>query len=65
MMHQNNTDLHFSNTEELLQTILDDSNQMIQVSELDTLHMLYANQTARAYTGHGDQPYQGVPFINI
>lgn len=32
---------------------------MIQVSELDTYSMLYANQLAREYTGHANQPYQG------
>lgn len=43
----------------LLETIFNDSTQMIQVSELDTYSMLYANQLAREYTGHANQPYQG------
>lgn len=43
----------------LMESILDDSNQMIQVSDLDTMTMLYANRTARVYTGHADQPYRG------
>ena len=32
---------------------------MIQVSDAETLTMLYANEPARKYTGHSDQPYQG------
>ncbi|MBU5479443.1 response regulator [Eubacterium sp. MSJ-13] len=43
----------------LLESILNDSNQMIQVSDLETYTMLYANDAARVYTGHKNQPYQG------
>ncbi|MBU5680706.1 response regulator [Blautia sp. MSJ-9] len=43
----------------LLESILNDSNQMIQVSDLETYTMLYANSAARIYTGHENQPYQG------
>ena len=42
-----------------LESILNDSNQMIQVSDLETYSMLYANQAARSYTGHENQPYVG------
>lgn len=45
--------------EELFQQILDGSNQMIQVSELDTFSMIYANAPARIYTNHADKPYRG------
>jgi len=45
--------------EELLRQILDGSNQIIQVSELDTYHMLYANQPAQEYAKQGGQTYQG------
>lgn len=43
----------------LLTSILNDSNQMVQISDLETYTMLYANEPARIYTGHADQPYQG------
>lgn len=43
----------------LLESILNDSNQMIQVSDFETYTMLYANSAARLYTGHENQPYQG------
>ena len=43
----------------LLEEILNDSIEMIQVSDAETLTMLYANEPARKYTGHSDQPYQG------
>lgn len=43
----------------LLESILNDSNQMVQVSDLETHTMLYANRAARIYTGHENQPYQG------
>ena len=36
----------------LLESILNDSNQMIQVSDFETYRMLYANRGARIYTGH-------------
>lgn len=38
--------------------ILDDTYQLIQVSDLD-LNMLYANLPARSFTGHPDRPYKG------
>ena len=47
--------------EQLLQMIMDGSNQMVQVSDLDTFSMLYANEPAQAYTGHADQSYEGEP----
>lgn len=43
----------------LLESILNASNQMVQVSDLETYTMLYANRAARIYTGHENQPYQG------
>ena len=43
----------------LLESILNNSNQMIQVSDLETYSMIYANQAARIYTGHENQPYVG------
>lgn len=58
--NQDNKTMSVLNTDDtLLMTILDDSNQMVQVSELDTMTMLYANRTARAYTGHENQSYGG------
>lgn len=38
--------------------LLDDTNQLIQVSDLD-FQMLYANIPARSFTPHADKPYQG------
>lgn len=43
----------------LLEEILNDSIEMIQVSDAETLTMLYANEPARKYTGYSEQPYQG------
>ena len=43
----------------LLETLLNDSNQMIQISYLDDFTMLYANEPAKLYTGHENEPYQG------
>lgn len=43
----------------LLESILNDSNQMVQVSNFETYTMLYANRAARIHTGHENQPYQG------
>lgn len=43
----------------LMESILNDSNEMIQVSDFETYTMLYANSAARIYTGHENQPYQG------
>lgn len=38
--------------------LLDDTYQLIQVSDLD-FNMLYANLPARSFTGHPDRPYAG------
>lgn len=38
--------------------LLDDTYQLIQVSDLD-FNMLYANLPARSFTGHPDRPYEG------
>lgn len=54
MTNDNNT-----SREHLLESILDDSTQMIQLSDLDSFTMLYANKQARIYTGHADTPYVG------
>lgn len=43
----------------LLESILNDSNQMIQVSDFEKYTMIYANSAAKIYTGHENQPYQG------
>ena len=43
----------------LLEQLINDSNQMIQVSDLEDYTMLYVNQTAKGYTGHADQPFEG------
>ncbi len=44
----------------LLEQLLNESNQMIQVSDIQTFSMMYVNQTAREYTGHADSPFLGV-----
>jgi signal transduction histidine kinase len=49
-----------ANEPNLLEQLLDGSNQMIQVSDLETYSMLYANKPARVYTDHADQPYEGM-----
>ena len=43
----------------LLAQILNDSDEMIQVSDVKTFSMMYANKKAKEYTGHGEQPYRG------
>lgn len=43
----------------LLEQILNDSNEMIQVSDVESFSMMYANDLAIKYTGHEDQPYKG------
>ncbi len=43
----------------LLAQILDDSDEMIQVSDVQTFSMMYANGKARSYTGHEAEPYKG------
>ena len=45
--------------DKLLDLILNDSTQMIQVSDLDTFTMLYANEPAKVHTGHAGQSYEG------
>lgn len=39
--------------------LLDDTYQLIQVSDLD-FNILYANLPARSFTGHPDRPYKGM-----
>lgn len=46
---------------ELAGFVLDDIGQMVQISDLDTFSMLYANEPARRYTSHGNESYLGVP----
>ena len=48
----------FSERELLLTSILNDSTQMIQVSDM-TYTMMYANRPAQLYTNHANQPYRG------
>lgn len=43
----------------VLKQILDGSNQMIQVSDANTLTMMYANAPAKEHSGHKDEPYEG------
>ena len=52
-------DIQISEKKWLLESILNDSSQMIQVSDVETYTMLYANERARVYTGHAKQPYKG------
>ena len=44
---------------ELLTSIFDDSNQMMQVSDLESFTMLYANKPAQVYARHTDCSYEG------
>ena len=44
---------------QLLEQILNDSNQMVQVSDIEHYSMLYANLPARIYAGHEEADYQG------
>lgn len=44
---------------ELYARILDDTNQLIQISDCDTFSMFYANYPARVFTGHEHQEYKG------
>ncbi len=46
--------------ERLLKQILDDSNEMIQVSDVDTFSVLYANEPARKFTGDAIKSYTGL-----
>ncbi len=43
----------------LLEQVLDNSDELIQVSDVKTFSMMYANSTAKRYTGHENQPYEG------
>lgn len=45
--------------EQLFKQLLDESNQMIQVSDINTFSMMYVNRIAKEYTGHANQPYMG------
>lgn len=47
--------------ENLLEAILNDSNQMIQVSDIDTYTMMYANDPAIKYAKGAGKPYKGEP----
>lgn len=47
-----------SNSDFSVWNILDDTYQLIQVSDLD-FNILYANLPARSFTGHPDRPYKG------
>lgn len=49
-----------ANNIHLLEQVLNDSNEMIQVSNVETFSMIYANEPARNYTGHSNQPYKGM-----
>ena len=43
----------------LLEAMLDDSNQLIQLSDLETMTMRYANRNALEFTGHPERSYVG------
>ena len=43
----------------LFKQILNDSNQLIQVSDIETFSMIYANEPARKFTNHSDADYVG------
>ena len=45
--------------EEMLSLILDETNQMIQLSDLETFRMLYANKPARSFALHRGEDYHG------
>lgn len=47
-----------SNSDPSSWNLLDDTDQLIQVSDLD-FNMLYANLPARSFTGHPARPYEG------
>lgn len=47
--------------ENLLEEILNGSNQMIQVSYADSYEMVYANDLASKFTGKPDRDFHGVP----
>ena len=40
-------------------SLLDETNQMIQISDINTLEMLYANKPAMAFAGNQGIPYRG------
>ena len=45
----------------LLTQILNDSNEMVQISEINSHSMLYANKTALKYAIHSNEDYKGRP----
>ena len=45
---------------QMLEEILDGSDQMIQVSDARTYMIRYANRTARVFSGHEQVPYEGM-----
>jgi len=45
--------------ENLFKQMLDNTNQIIHVSEVDSFSMLYANELAIKNSCHGDMPYEG------
>lgn len=50
-----------NNEIDVLRHILDDTNQMIQVSEVDTLSVLYANSPAKKNAGNAQMPLHEAP----
>ena len=48
----------------LFKQILNDSNQLIQVSDIETFSMIYANEPARKFTNHSDADYVGEHCYN-
>lgn len=44
---------------EVLKLLLDGSNQIILVNDVETFSMIYANATAKAYAGRTNEPYEG------
>lgn len=50
-----------SENAELLKLILNDSNQLVHVCDLESLSIVYANDAARNLSIHPEAPYQGQP----
>lgn len=48
----------------LYKMVLDDTNQLIQVSFYQDFSMIYANHMARNFTNHRDMPYKGEKCYN-
>lgn len=48
------------NNKNPFEQILDETNQLIQICDCETLSMLYANKSARKFSKHDDPPYQGI-----